>query len=66
MEQENIRIGKERFFQGIFTTNANRHLNILSQDVHPISKLSIVMVSFTIMLNRDDQIINLQTDTDDK
>ena len=25
MEQENIRIGKERFFQGIFTTNANRH-----------------------------------------
>ena len=24
MEQENIRIGRERFFQGIFTTNANR------------------------------------------
>ena len=27
MEQENIRIGRERFFQGIFTTNANRQIS---------------------------------------
>ena len=35
MEQENIRIGKERFFQGIFTTNANRQVQRLSDIHHP-------------------------------
>ena len=34
MEQENIRIGKEKFFQGIFTTNANRHYRQPSLHAH--------------------------------
>ena len=33
MEQENLRIGKERFFQGIFTTNANRLTQLISRSL---------------------------------
>jgi len=31
MEQENIRIGRERFYEGIFTTNANRLTQMISR-----------------------------------
>ena len=58
MEQENIRIGKERFFQGIFTTNANRHYLFTHKNIPQTSKVTqppIIFPTHIIQVDSDDQ-----------
>ena len=61
MEQENIRIGIETFFQGIFTTNANRqyqnstitHINI--PQTSKVTQPPIIFPTHIIQVDSDDQ-----------
>lgn len=45
MEQENIRLGEARGFQGIFTTNANRLTQLISRSLD-YQVLSTIQVSW--------------------
>ena len=49
MEQENLRLGRARGFQGIFTTNANRLTQLISRslDYRILSSIQVVFVEHT-------------------
>ena len=52
MEQENLRLGRARGFQGIFTTNANRLTQLISRslDYRILSSIQVVFVERTLTL----------------
>ena len=49
MEQENLRLGRARGFQGIFTTNANRLTQLISRslDYQILSSIQVEVVEHT-------------------
>ena len=49
MEQENLRLGRARGFQGIFTTNANRLTQLISRslDYRILASIQVVVEEHT-------------------